>query len=76
LVCEIVGRDLLVCDSFQCLPQITEEDSGHISPIHAAKGFTTSYEEGDFAVSLDSVKANIERFGKIGRCRFDVGYFE
>jgi hypothetical protein len=32
--------------------------------------------EGDFAAPLDQVKANLERYGRIDRCRFNVGYFE
>jgi O-methyltransferase len=76
LVCALVGRELLVCDSFQGLPEITEEDRAHISPIHAAKGNDIAYREGDFAVSLDTVKGNIERYGRLDVCRFNVGFFE
>jgi hypothetical protein len=76
LVCALVGRELMVCDSFQGLPAISDEDRAHISPIHAAKGNDAAYEEGEFAISLDTVRSNLERFGRLDVCRFNVGYFE
>jgi O-methyltransferase len=76
LVCEIVGRELLVCDSFQGLPELTDEDRRHISPIHSAKGHENSYKKGDFAVAQELVEGHLRSYGRLDLCRFNVGYFE
>lgn len=76
LVCEIVGRELVVCDSFQGLPEISEQDRVHISPQHAKKGHDHAYSEGEFAVPLEVVRDHLARYGRLDLCRFKVGYFE
>ena len=65
LVCEIVGRKLLIFDSFEGLPEGDPRDN-------EAKG----YQKGDYAGSLDEVRANISRYGAIECCEFIRGYFE
>jgi O-methyltransferase len=76
LVCAIVGRQLMVCDSFQGLPEISKEDRRHVSPIHAEKGNDEAYQKGDFAVSRELVESNLRSYGRLDLCRFTVGYFE
>jgi hypothetical protein len=73
LVCELVGRRLIVCDSFQGLPEPLEHDRGHITPHH---GETGEYSGGQFAASLDEVKANMAACGSPGVCEYKVGYFD
>lgn len=65
LICEIVGRKLLIFDSFEGLPEGDPRDN-------EAKG----YQKGDYAGSLDEVRANISRYGAIECCEFKKGWFE
>ena len=65
LVCEIVGRRLLIFDSFEGLPEGDPRDN-------EAK----CYQKGDYAGSLDEVRANISRYGAIECCEFIKGWFE
>jgi O-methyltransferase len=77
IVCEIVGRRLAVCDSFEGLPPIAEYDQAHVAPHHTAEGITGHYEEGEFASgSIDVVKDNLRKYGRLEVCDFVVGYFE
>ncbi len=65
LVCEIAGRKLLIFDSFEGVPKGDPNDN-------EAKG----YQRGDYAGSLDEVRANISRYGSINRCQLIPGWFE
>jgi O-methyltransferase len=64
LVCDIVGRDLIVYDSFEGLPPPEEGDQ-------YAKDEAT----GLLKVELDDVRENVRRFGAAGRCTFRKGWF-
>jgi O-methyltransferase len=64
IICDIVGRDLILYDSFEGLPPPTPGDK------YAEPQF-----EGSFRGDLDTVKANIERLGVIERCTFRKGWF-
>lgn len=65
LVCDIVGRDLVVYDSFAGLP-----DSG---TNEKNVSFASA---GDFRGDLRMVQANVRRFGAINRCIFRPGWFK
>jgi hypothetical protein len=65
LVCRIVGRKLIICDSFTGLP------SGD-----AADREAQHYRQGDYAGSLEEVRRNIRRFGAIEVCEFIEGLFQ
>jgi O-methyltransferase len=71
LACELVDRRLLVYDSFSGLPKPSENDRTHST----IDGMTDDYEEGWWRGSLDEVKSNIGRYGRIQRCSFVPGYF-
>jgi O-methyltransferase len=64
LVCDIVGRDLIVYDSFEGLPPPTPND------IYAKPEAT-----GFLRAELDVVKDNVRRYGAIDRCTFRKGWF-
>jgi hypothetical protein len=64
LACEVVGRDLIVYDSFEGLPPPTENDK-------YAKESATGFLRAD----LETVKDNVRRFGTVERCRFRKGWF-
>ena len=65
LACRIVGRKLIVCDSFEGLPEGDPLD-------REAK----NYQKGEYCGQLDEVKANIARYGDIGVCEFRKGWFK
>jgi hypothetical protein len=73
LVCALVGRTLHVFDSFAGLPEPSEADKLHVLPsVQELRGFN----KGDFCGTLETVKTNVQRYGKLEVCRFHVGYFE
>jgi hypothetical protein len=65
LVCRIVGRRLMVYDSFEGLP---EPKLGERIAQASAKGA--------YRGSLEEVKSNIKRYGAIECCEFVKGWFE
>lgn len=73
LVADLVGRRLVVFDSFQGLPELIEDDREHPTPF---SDHVDVYEEGRFAASLASVRENIRRYGRLDICDFVPGFFE
>jgi hypothetical protein len=73
LVCEIVGRRLVVCDSFEGLPDPKEYDRLHPA-IHT--GHVDEYYKGRFAAPIDIVRDNLARHGALSVCDFVVGFFD
>jgi len=71
LVCKLVGRRLIVCDSFEGLPE-EEERLMHHYPHLKVYGY---YERGMYTAQLDEVKENITRYGDISVCKFVPGFF-
>ena len=65
LVCDIVGRKLLIYDSFQGLPAGVPGDRE-----------APNYQKGDFRGTLDEVRSNLRRYGAIGCCEFVEGWFD
>ena len=65
LVCQIVGRRLMVYDSFEGLP---EEVPGDREATH--------YSKGDYCGTLDEVRSNVQRYGAIDQCEFVQGWFK
>ncbi len=70
LVVDIVGKELVVFDSFQGIPENTEPHDKNIF------GEPTSFKKGDYCGTLDEVKANVSKYGKIRCCRFVEGWFQ
>jgi O-methyltransferase len=68
LICDIVGRDLIVYDSFEGLPttKANERLNGNIVAITRP---------GSWRGDLDTVKRNVRRYGAIARCQFRKGWF-
>lgn len=64
LACDVVGRELIVYDSFEGLPPPEEGDQ-------YAKDEATGMLRGE----LELVKDNVRRFGAIERCSFRKGWF-
>lgn len=64
LVADIVGRDLVVYDSFEGLPAPSEGDR-----------WAPAMGEGAFRGGLEEVRANVARCGVVERCQFRKGWF-
>ena len=73
LVCSLVNRRLIVCDSFQGLPEPEKSDHYHYL-LHSSRHI--EYERGQYEGSLEEVKKNITKYGSIDVCEFVPGYFE
>jgi O-methyltransferase len=65
LVCDIVGRDLIVYDSFEGLPAPEKNDK-----------YATNASQGFYRGDLDEVRNNVRQYGAIGRCEFRKGWFK
>ena len=64
VICDIVGRDLIVYDSFEGLP--APEALDDMKP-HA---------KGGYRGGLDDVQGNVRKYGVIERCQFRQGWFK
>ena len=64
IICDLVGRDLIVYDSFEGLPEPSPGDR-----------YATAMGTGVFRGTLDEVRGNVARFGRIDRCQFRQGWF-
>lgn len=71
LVCQKVGRKLLVCDSFEGLPA----DDGLTIHTYPHLGVFGYYQKGMYRARLEEVRANIARFGALETCQFMEGFF-
>jgi O-methyltransferase len=70
LAAALAGRQLVVFDSFQGIP---ENDEPHNENIF---GGDAVFNKGDYAGSLEEVKATVARYGRIDCCRFIKGWFD
>lgn len=73
IICGVVGRKLIICDSFEGLPDPEEADRVHYNFAARRKRL---YERGQFAGRLDEVKEHIRKNGNIEVCEFVKGYFD
>lgn len=71
LACDMVGRRLIVCDSFAGLPD-SENELVRNYPHIGVYGY---YQEGMYEGKLEEVKGNIARYGSLSVCDFKVGLF-
>jgi O-methyltransferase len=71
LVCELVGRELEVFDSFEGLPDSAAEEEVRVLGVG-----TGHYHAGQFSATFETVRANVARHGAIDVCRFHRGFFE
>jgi O-methyltransferase len=64
IICEVVGRDLIVYDSFEGLPEPEAGDKAKAGVKGAFRG------------DLDVVQENVRKHGAIDRCEFRKGWFK
>jgi O-methyltransferase len=76
LACALTGRNLLVCDSFEGLPEPKESEKYEINAGSSDDYYI--WEKGEFSSQdgLDIVKKNVSRYGNIDVCQFIKGYFK
>lgn len=72
LLARATKRKLYVCDSFQGLPAPAKSEA-KVKIFNDSR--THTYQEGDYAATLDEIKANISRYGAIEVCEFVPGFF-
>lgn len=64
------GREMVVFDSFEGIPEHHEQ---HTKNIYGGDAY---FPPGSYAGSLDEVRGNVTRFGAIDVCRFVKGWFD
>ena len=71
--CQLVGRKLYVCDSFEGLP---EPEADEKVTIRTGKSFY-NWKAGEFASpgGVEGVRQRVERFGTVESCEFVKGFF-
>jgi hypothetical protein len=69
-VCRLVGRRLIVCDSFEGLP-----DEGEKLHVAAHFGHYGYYKKGMFCGRLEEVQENVRRQGDFEVCDWVLGFF-
>lgn len=74
LVCAMTGRKLIVCDSFQGLPEPKGKYDRWHHAVHV--GHTDVYFKGRFAATRETVEKNVTNFGDVSVCEFREGYFD
>lgn len=73
IACALVGRRLLIHDSFEGLPEPRDYDRVHVS---IDNDWEDAYYAGRFAAGLDTVKDNIARNGAPEVCEYVKGFFD
>ncbi|MGM0605684.1 MAG: TylF/MycF/NovP-related O-methyltransferase [Halobacteriota archaeon] len=73
LVAALCDRDLVVFDSFEGMPEPEAIDREHV--LLASESIHT-YDADAWTATLSDVEGNVDRYGAIDTCRFEVGYFE
>lgn len=66
----MMGREMVIFDSFEGIPEHHEE---HTKNIYGGDAY---FPPGSYAGSLDEVRGNVSRFGAIEVCRFVKGWFD
>lgn len=69
LACDVAGKRLRVFDSFEGLPEPAEWDAEH--QIERVRTFR----RGEYSGTLDEVRRNVRRYGRIQTCVFERGWF-
>lgn len=73
IACALTDRKLIICDSFEGLPEPKTEEKHEIHDINGP--YLKTWTKGQFAFGLESVKNNITEHGEITVCTFVKGFF-
>lgn len=74
IIAQLLGRQLIVCDSFEGLPAV---EKYYLRDQHCRRSdeWVTDWEKGRYAARLEQVQNNITRFGEPSVCKFVRGWF-
>lgn len=74
LVAKLLGRKIIVFDSFEGLPAVEQQ---YLRDQHCrrSEAWVADWSEGRYAARIDLVKSNVERFGDISVASFVKGWF-
>jgi O-methyltransferase len=67
LATALASRELIVCDSFEGLPDVDARDHTDLKP---------DFQKGEYAGRLPEVRRNVARFGNGDRVRFVQGWYD
>jgi O-methyltransferase len=70
LAAKIAGRELVVFDSFQGIPEHSEQHTYNIY------GKPVTFSKGEYCGTLEEVKNNISKYGHLEVCKFMEGWFQ
>jgi O-methyltransferase len=73
LACRDTNRLLYIFDSFEGLPEPSQADRNHLVPSSSE---VHRYAKGYWKGPLETVRANLRKFGYAEVCHFNKGYFE
>jgi hypothetical protein len=73
LAAKLVGRKFYALDSFQGLPEPKKDDARHLC---MNIGEFHTYTKGSICGPLETVKANVAKYGAPSVCTFIAGYFD
>jgi O-methyltransferase len=74
ILAKLLNRRLIVCDSFEGLPEV---DQYYLRDQHCRRSdaWVTDWTSGRYAARQDFVQANIARYGETSVCRLVKGWF-
>jgi len=74
LLAKLMGRELIICDSFMGLPQPEDSAEERLEGYGNSPSYQLS--AGQYAGTLDEVKTNIGTYGCLDVCTFVQGYYQ
>jgi len=74
IAAKLAGRELVVFDSFEGMPEHSESYQQDAWGAEFHEGFSLA--KGTYCGTLDEVRGNVQRFGHLEVCRFVKGWFD
>lgn len=75
IVAKILGKGLVVFDSFEGLPMVDQYNLRDYHLRKSSEEWVTNWTAGRYASRLDNTKYNVEKYGEISVCTFHKGWF-
>jgi O-methyltransferase len=74
VIAKKTNRKLYVCDSFQGLPAPSLAQESKVKVFNDSR--THTFQEGDYAATIEEVRSNVAKYGYIDVCEFIPGFFD